>query len=207
MEQVKKGRAQLLMNGYVSSNHMLKAAMDPKKGIRTGEVFSQLTAIELPSFPKLLFVTDTGIQVRAGAREKRSSLANSLGYLKNLGAEEIRVALLRGIPMTEFNGTKDYTQRILAEEMALLENMKEDYPGLILLGPTSLEESMKGEVPDLFLAPNVEAGQVLSHALCAFAGGKAGHIILGGQVPLVLTDDNQTEENLWRSILMALACM
>jgi phosphate butyryltransferase len=210
VEEARKEKAQLLMNGFVSSEHMIQAAMDSKTGIYIKRSFSQLTAIELPGFSKLIFLTDSGIHFNPGAMEKRDILANTLDYLRTLGMEKVRVAILIGTPIvenvksnTKFKSTYSHSHSHV-EDMPLLMDLKEQYPELVLLGPLSLEDSMVGEIPDVFLVPNAEAGQFLSQAITSFNPVKAGHIILGGKVPLVLTANNPTEGDLWRSILMAL---
>lgn len=204
IDEVRKGKAQVLMNGYVSSVDMLQASMDLKKGIRKNRnALSQLSVLELPGFSKLLYITDSGIHAKPNALGLQDILENTLEYLKKLGMEEIRVVVLKGTWILE-GKEKVKAQTSLMEMTSFLEELQGKYPGLVLSGPMTLEESMAKEIPDVFLVPDAEAGQILSHALSAFAGGKAGHIILGGKVPLVLTANNPNEEYLWRSALLAL---
>lgn len=202
VEEAKKGKAQLLMNGFVSSRHLLQAAMDLQTGISTNRFFSQLTALELPGFSKLIFIGDTGIHSNPRVMETRDILINTLEYLRNLGAKKVRTVVLKGTPTIEIDESMD-KERNYCVEIPHLMDLQERYPELELMGQMSMEEAMAGELPDVFLTRNGEAGQGLSQALCAFAGAKAGNIILGGKVPLVLTANNPTEEHLWRSILMA----
>lgn len=205
VKQAKEGKAQLLLNGYVSPQDMLEAAFDPREGIKKDKVMSRLSALELPNSSKLLFIADTGITDRPGAREKREILENAVEYFKRLGANAVRVAVLKTSSMVGLKESKEYYEIVTKEEMAILKNCAEEYPGLILQGPMSLEEAMQGEVPDLLLVSNVEVGQMLTQALCAFTGAKVGHVILGGEVPLVLVTNHMTEEQMWNSILLALA--
>jgi phosphate butyryltransferase len=205
VEEARRGRAQLLINGFVSSTHMLQAVMDSKKGIRIPRTsFSQLTALELSGYSKLFFITDTGIHTKPNALAQKEILENTLLYLRHLGMEKIRVAMLKGTPILEGMGSRGKAQMPFEGVSPLLEELKGRYPEMILQGPLTLEESMTGEIPDVFLVPNSEVGQILSHALSVFADGKAGYIILGAKVPIVLTTNNSTEEQLWRSLLLAL---
>ena len=203
VEEAKKGKVQLLMNGFVSSKHMLQAAMDLQTGISTYRFFSQLTALELPGFSKLLFIADTGIHSSPRVMETRDILINTLEYLRKLGMEKVRIVVLKATPTIEMDESIQ-KEKNSSVEIPHLMDLKERFPELELLEQMSMAEAMIGEPPDVFLTPSGEAGQGLSQALCAFAGGKAGNIILGGKVPLVLTANNPTEEHLWRSILMAL---
>lgn len=205
VKQAKEGKAQILLNGYVSPQDMLEAAFDPRVGIKKDKVMSRLSALELPHSSKLLFIADTGITDRPGAKEKREILENALEYFKRLGVNGVRVAVLKTPSMVGLKESMEYYERVMKEEMAILKRCEEEFPGLILQGPMNLEEAMQGEVPDLLLVSNAEVGQMLTQALCTFAGGKVGHVILGGQVPLVLVTNHMTEEQMWNSILLALA--
>lgn len=203
VEEANKGKVQLLMNGFVSNKHILQAAMNPQLGLSTNRFFSQLTALELPGFSKLFFIADTGIHSNPMVMETRDILMNTLDYLRKLGMKKIRVVVLKGTPTNEVDQSmvKDENPN---SKIPHLVDLEEQYPELELLGQMSIEESMIGEPPDVFITPNGESGQGLSQALCAFSGAKAGSIILGGKVPIVLTANNPTEEYLWRAILMAL---
>lgn len=203
VEEAKKGKVKLLMNGFVSNKNMLQAAMDLQTGISTNRFFSQLTALEVPGFSKFFYIADTGIHFNPSVMETCDILMNTLDYLRKLGMKKIRVVALKGTPTVEINQTMaTYTNP--NSNIPHLMDLKDRYPELELLGQMSMEEAMIGEPPDVFIAPDGEAGQGLSQTLCAFAGAKAGSIILGGTVPIVLTANNPTEEYLWRAILMAL---
>jgi phosphate butyryltransferase len=53
---------------------------------------------------------------------------------------------------------------------------------------------------DIFLAPDIEAANILYRAILYFAGGESGGVVLGAKVPLVLLSRAETPETKIRSI-------
>lgn len=203
IEEARKGNIEILMNGSAGNKYMLEAVLDLKTGLSTNRFFSQLTALEVPGASKLLFIANTGIS--AGPRElvMRDTLMNTLDYLRKLGKKKVRVVVLNIVSPDELPDNYSHVSAAI-QDISFLEGIKENYPELILLGPMSLKEAIQGELPDVLLTPNIATGEMLCQTLCAFAGGKAGRLLLGGRVPLILTINNRTEEDIWRSLLLAL---
>lgn len=203
IEEAQKGNIEILMNGSAGNKYMLEAVLDLKAGLSTHRFFSQLTALEVPGISQLLFIANTGIS--SGPRElvMRDTLMNTLDYLRKLGKKRVRAVVLNIVSPDELPDAYNHTGATI-QDISFLEGIKENYPELLLLGPMNLEEAIQDELPDIFLTPSTATGEMLCQTLCAFAGGKAGRILLGGKVPLVLTISNRTEEDIWRSLLMAL---
>jgi len=60
------------------------------------------------------------------------------------------------------------------------------------------------EATDVFIAPNIEAGNILYRAILYFAKGESSGIVVGAKVPLVLLSRAETPETKIRSIALAL---
>jgi len=85
--------------------------------------------------------------------------------------------------------------------------------GCFIEGPIALDAALskfaaerKGisspvvENTDIFLAPNIEAANILYRAIVYFAKAESGGIVLGARVPMVLLSRAETAETKVRSI-------
>jgi len=63
------------------------------------------------------------------------------------------------------------------------------------------------EATDVFIAPDIEAGNILYRAILYFGQGKSGGIVVGARVPLVLLSRAETPETKIHSISLALLVM
>jgi len=209
VDAVVDGRAQFLMKGMVNSSDLLRVVLRSERGLRTGRLVSHLGAFQVPGYSRLLFITDGGMNIAPNLSQKKEILLSSLNYLKNIGLEMVDVAVLTAneVPNPKMPATMD---------AKALEGMNQagEFPGATVEGPLALDCAIsaaalkhKGIVSkingdtDLFLVPTIEVGNVLGKSLVYFAGASMAGIVLGAQVPIVLTSRNDPP----RSKLMALA--
>ncbi|MCL4852024.1 MAG: hypothetical protein KJZ78_11675, partial [Bryobacteraceae bacterium] len=60
------------------------------------------------------------------------------------------------------------------------------------------------ENTDIFVAPDIEAANILYRAILYFAKGESGGIVLGARVPLILLSRAETPETKIRSIAIGI---
>lgn len=211
VDQVVDGNAQFLMKGLVNTGDFLRAVLRPERGLKTGRLLSHLGAFEIPGFPHLYFVTDGGINIAPNLDQKKEIVTSTIDYLKSIGMEKINIVALAAneIPSSKMPASMD--------AKALADLSKAGYfPGAIVEGPLALDgaisaaalkhKGIQSEIngdPDVFLAPTIEVGNVLAKSLVYFAGGMMAGIILGAQVPIVLTSRNDSPRSKVMSIIMA----
>lgn len=209
VDAVVDGRAHFLMKGLINSADFLRAVLRPVRGLRTGRLLSHLSAFQVPGFYRMLFVTDGGMNIAPNLAQKKEILENSLLYLKGIGMDSVNVIVLTA------NEEANPKMPATMDAQALAEmSLAGEFPGAIVEGPLALDgavsaaalkhkgisSQINGEV-DLFLVPSIEVGNVLGKSMVYFAGATMAGILLGAQVPIVLTSRNDTP----RSKLMALA--
>ena len=62
VRMVRQGEAQAIMKGIVNTDVLLKAVLNKEEGLLPkGAVISHISAIKLPTYHKLLFVTDVAV--------------------------------------------------------------------------------------------------------------------------------------------------
>jgi len=109
VQLVSYGMAQALMKGHVDTSIIMKAVLDKEAGMRTGRKLSHLAVFELPTYHKLLFVTDAAINIAPDLDAMIEIINNSVEAVLSLGIEMPKVALLAAkeksdpkMPVTEF---------------------------------------------------------------------------------------------------------
>jgi phosphate butyryltransferase len=214
-ELVKKGEADFIMKGKIDTPTFLRALLDKEKGIRTDKIFSHITLLEIPNYHKLVFLTDAGMNIRPDLKMKISILQNAIDVMKTMGYNEIKVAFLASLEtlhedMPEtiefaaisklqdrsfFKGVKVYLDGPMGFDIAVSKRAAE------LKGVTSV---VSGDA-DLWMVPDVASGNILAKALIYIAKAKAGGLIYGAKVPVVLLSRADEPELKYYSIAFAVA--
>jgi len=188
---VKSGKASALMKGLVDTAVVLRAAMDKELGIRTTRKLSHIAAFELPTYHKLLFLTDAAINIAPTIQDKVQIIQNAVEALNNLGVATPKVALLAAKEKADekMPVTIDCTQ-IAAMQL----------PNCIADGPLALDNAISAEAcrikginsavggdADLLFAPDIESGNMLYKSLVFLANARCGGVVLGTTRPIILT--------------------
>jgi phosphate butyryltransferase len=211
VDAVLNGQAHFLMKGQINSSDFLRTVLRPDQGLRTGRLLSHFSAFQVPGFSRLLFVTDGGLNIAPNLAQKKEILANSLLYLKDIGMDLVNVVVLAA------NEVASEKMPATMDALALTEmSQAGEFPGAIVEGPLALDGAVsaaalkhKGIVSringdvDLFLVPTIEVGNVLGKSLVYFAGATMAGIVLGAQVPIVMTSRNDTPRSKFMALTMA----
>lgn len=211
VDAVIDGQAHFVMKGLVNSPDFLRAVIRSDRGLRTGRLLSHLSAFQVPGFSRLLFVTDGGINIAPVLVQKKEILENSLLYLKRIGMDLVKVIVLAA------NEEASPKMQASMDAQALADmSQAGEFPGAIVEGPLALDgavsatalkhkgisSQINGDV-DLLIVPTIEVGNILGKSLVYFAGATMAGIVLGAQVPIVLTSRNDTPRSKFMALAMA----
>jgi len=211
IDAVMDGQAQFLMKGLINSSDFLRVVLRPERGLRTGRLLSHFSAFEVPGFSRLLFVTDGGMNIAPDLAQKKDILQNGLLYLKEIGMDLVNVIVLAANEVVNPKIPSTMDAQALAEM-----SQAGEFPGAIVEGPLALDGALSavalqhkgissqinGDV-DLLLVPTIEVGNVLGKSMVYFAGATMAGIVLGAQVPIVLTSRNDTPRSKFMALTMA----
>ena len=210
VEQVREGKARLLMKGMVNTSIFMRAILNREAGLRTGNLISLLAVYELPGHPKLIFGTDSGINTAPNLEQKANILSNALKALHNMGLTLPKVAILAANEMV------DPKIPSTTDAKGLVEATQEGrFPPCVVEGPMALdvifdkiaaehkgiESRVSGDV-DLLLFPNIETGNALGKSWLHFNKAKWAGIVLGAAAPVILGSRSDTAEIKLNSIAM-----
>ena len=211
VELIHESKADFIMKGKIQTADLLKAVVNKEKGLRTGSVMSHVAIYEVPTYHKLLAITDGGMMLYPNVDEKKQILENAVNAFLAMGYEEPKVAVLAAVE----NVNPKMPETVDAD---ILKKMNEagEIKNCIVEGPISYDLSMSkesaelkgysspvtGEV-DILLVPNITSGNLLGKALSYSAGGKMAGFIIGAKVPIVLTSRGATSEEKYLSLVLS----
>jgi phosphate acetyltransferase len=156
---------------------------------------SHVFRFEVPTYDRPLLVTDAAVNIAPTLLEKADILRNAIDLAHALGLERPRVALLSAV--------ETVTPKIASTlDAAALCKMADrgQIVGAILDGPLAFDNAISLEAArikgidspvagqaDILFVPDIEAGNMLAKQLEYLAGAASCGIVLGAQVPIVLT--------------------
>lgn len=208
-------KADFIMKGKIQTGDLLKAVVNKEKGLRTGNIMSHMAIFEIPSYHKLLFVTDGGMNINPTLDEKKQIIQNSVAALQSMGYKKPHVSILCAVETVN----PKMQETIDARDLKMMTENKE-IEHAVIEGPISYDlmmdkksaiikgfESPVTENTDIVLVPNISTGNILGKALMFSAGAKMAGMILGAKVPIVLTSRGSSSEEKFLSIVIsASAC-
>ena len=210
VELVSSGKADLVMKGLVDTSIILKAVLNKEIGLRTGNVLSHVAIFDVPTYHKILLVTDAAMNIAPDVNAKKQIIENSLVVTKALNIEMPNV----GIIAAKEKVTESMPATVDAGELVKM-NKEGLLTGCAVGGPFALDNAvskeaalikgikdpMAGDV-DVLLCPTIEAGNVLYKALNFLANAKSAGIIVGAKAPIVLTSRADSDESKLNSIAL-----
>lgn len=213
VELVRQGRGQVLIKGMLQTGALLKEVVRHDTGIRESAVLSHVAILDVPSYHKLMFITDGGMVVAPDLEQKRAILKNALGLCRFLGYDRPKAAVLCAVETVNPRMPETLDAAALKAE-----GERGDFGPCLVEGPISLDLATDREAAalkgyhspvageaDIFLVPNITAGNLLGKSLYGLAGGDMAGLVLGASVPITINSRGATPAEKYDSILIAAA--
>ncbi len=192
---VREGRAELLMKGSLHTDELLGAVVARETGLRTGRRLSHAFLMDVPTYHKVLIVTDAAINIAPSLEDKVDICQNAIDLAISLGRERPKVAILAAVETVNSKMPATLDAAALCK-MAERGQIK----GALLDGPLAFDNAISREAaetkgirsevagdPDILLAPDLEAGNILAKQLSFLANADSAGLVLGARVPIILT--------------------
>jgi phosphate acetyltransferase len=200
----REGKVEAIMKGSLQTAELIEAVIARDSGLRTGRRLSHLFALDVPTYPKPLFITDAVINIEPTLEEKRDIVQNAIGLAHMLGIAMPRVAILAAVE------TVNPKMRATIEAAVLCKMAdRGQITGAVLEGPLgfdnaiSLDAARAGHIlspvagqADILVVPDIESGNMLVKQLTYLADALAAGIVLGARVPIALS--NPSDDRLAR---------
>ena len=210
IDLVRSGKADLLMKGKVTTASLMRAALNKEHGLRGSGGLSQVIVFCVPSIERLMLMSDAAINIAPDLAQKADICRNTITVAHAIGISEPNVVALTALEFV--NPAMPHT----LDAAALVQmNRRGQISGAHLEGPLALDvplskfaadrkgiESPVVENTDAFIAPSIEAGNILYRAIVYFAKGTSGGLIMGAKVPLLVLSRAEPPETKLNSIAL-----
>jgi phosphate acetyltransferase len=195
VELARAGEVEALMKGSLHTDELLGAVVPSTTGLRTARRLSHVFVMDVPSYPRMLLITDAAVNIFPKLEEKVDIVQNAIDLAQVLGIEQPKVAILSAVETV----TSKIESTIEAAALCKMAD-RGQITGGILDGPLAFDNAISAQAAqtkkisspvagqaDILLVPDLEAGNMLAKQLSYLAGAEGAGIVLGARVPIVLT--------------------
>lgn len=210
----KTSGADIVMKGLVGTDKFLRAVMDKEKGLMIPDaVLSYVGAIQIPSYHKLLFITDPAVIPFPDLDQKVAMARYAIEMARKFGVTRPKIALIGASEkMTRhFGYSVDYSIMCKMTDRKQIKNCIMDGPLDLFLACDKKSLEIKGvESPvngeaDILLFPSLESSNPFYKGLMLFAKGELAGLIRGTQKPVIVMSRSESEKS--KYFCIALSCL
>lgn len=212
VDLIKKGQADMLMKGMITTKTLLVEVLHQENGISVGNLLSHLAIFESPYYHKVFGLTDAAMNIYPDINDKILIIKNAVNALVQLGIQTPKVALLAAIEKVnpKMQATLDAARLVEIHNQSKIADC-------FLQGPLALDLAVSHEAAkhkgisgnvcgdaDLLVVPEITSGNVLYKSFTCLGGANIAGVILGADVPIILTSRADSEESKLYSIALAI---
>ena len=214
MALAREGVVAALMKGSLHTDEYLGAIVHRSAGLRLRESrISHAFVFDLPRYHKLLALADCVVNIAPKPRTKQHILGNAVRLLRALGVAEPKVGIVTAVEtvMAAIPATLDAQMLVEAARAG-------EFGAAIVEGPFGFDNAFSAEAArikgmtskvagdaDLLLMPDLNAGNMLYKSFVYVGGADCAGLVLGVQVPVILT--SRADSQLARLASVALAVL
>ncbi|WP_432737142.1 phosphate acyltransferase [Maridesulfovibrio sp. FT414] len=209
----KEGKADLIMKGLISTSVVLKAILNKESGVPTKGIISHVTVFEAPTGDRLVLLTDAGVNIKPNLQRKADILRNALYVARKLGIVQPKAAILAATEKVNYPAMPATLDADILAKMSaegVFGDARVAGPLALDLAISSTAAACKGidnpvaGCADILLTPEIESGNILYKALTTIAGKTLASVVVGSDVPIVVSSRGDSDSSKFHSI--ALAC-
>lgn len=202
VEIIRLKKAHMIMKGKINTSSYVKAILDKKCGIGTGRRLSLVGIFEIPGVDRLIMLTDPGINPELFTGDKADSgldiINNAIDVAKSLGVSRPKIAILDANEVPTASIPTTVHARTLSDR---------EWPDADVFGPLSYDIALYEEFADkkgfidhpvagradILVVPFIVSGNILYKSWVMTMGAEVANIVLGAQVPVILTSRSDTD--------------
>jgi phosphotransacetylase len=191
VQLVLEGRAAALVKGWIHTDELMRPVL---ARLRTARRVSHVFVADLPSYHKLLFITDAAINIIPDLAVKAEILQNAVDLARILGVARPKAAALSAIELVKPSIPSTIDAACLSKMAQRGQISEADVDGPLAFDNAisrdaarikEINSPVAGDV-DIVLAPDLDAGNILAKNLEYLAGAVLAGIVIGARVPVML---------------------
>lgn len=200
VEMARAAQVLAIMKGALHTDELMHPIVDKVNGLRTERRISHVFALDVPTYPKHLFVTDAAINIAPDLEAKRDIVQNAIDLALALEIDRPKVAVLGPVEIV----TPKIPSTVDAAALCKMADRGQITDGIVD-GPLAFDNAISEEAAqtkhivspvagqaDILVVPELNSGNMLAKQLEYLAGALAAGIVLGGRVPIALTSRADT---------------
>ena len=189
VELVREGKIDFILKGHIETAVLMKAVVDKEKGLRTDRLMSHMSFEQVPTYHKLITITDGGMCMYPDVEQKQKIIENAVEIYHKLGYECPKVACLSAIEKVnpKMPSTVDAGELKARNQRGEIKEYDSEVPGY----------------PYILLDQEIQGGNILDKAFSFSAQVKMAGFIVGAKCLILLTSRSASAEEKYLSIAMA----
>jgi len=212
VHMAREHKVEALMKGSLHADELMHF-VDAEQGLRTARRMSHVSAMEVPGFPRLLFISDTAVNVSPTVADKRDIVQNAIDLAHALGLEEPKVAILSAQETVSPKLKSSFDAAVLCKMAD-----RGQITGGVLDGPLGYDVAVSAAAAetkrlvspvagkaDILVAQDLEAGTMLVKQLQYMSDAEVADLVIGARVPVIVA--SRTNNMLARLASCALALL
>jgi phosphate acetyltransferase len=211
VEMAHSGDADIIVQGDITTADFMARviAHDSLRGVRR---FSHVLYLDVPNYPRPIIISDMMVNIEPTLEEKTEITQNAIDFAHIMGIAEPKVAVLAGIDTVtpKMRATVDAAALCKMADRGQITGAVLDGPlgidnaiSLVAARGAHLKSAVAGQA-DVLIAPDLEAGNMLAKQLEHLSDAISGGVVLGGKVPMVLANRNDSIESRVASLVLSL---
>jgi len=197
----REGEVEALMKGSLHTDELMGAVV-ARDGLRTSRRISHVFLMDVPTYPRPLMITDAAVNVEPTLDDKVHIVQNAIDLAHMLKIPEPKVAILAAVETvnTKMRSTLDAAALCKMADRGQITGGILDGPlaydnavSMVAARTKGIKSAVAGQA-DILVVPDIETGNMLAKQLEYLADALAAGIVLGTQVPIVLTSRADSAE-------------
>jgi len=212
VELANRKRVHVILKGFLPTASLMKPILDKEKGLRSGNLLSDIMIVENPlaNYPGLLGVTDGGLNILPDLSQKKQIVENAVAAFHRLGYTEPLVGVLAAIETVK-------EAMPATVDAAALTRMNADgaIRGCKVYGPLALDIAVSPEaarhkgvenavagIAQVLVVPNIEAGNIFGKSFTYYLHIPVSHVIMGARIPVLIPSRNESDRDKFYSVAL-----
>jgi phosphotransacetylase/acyl dehydratase len=200
----RSGQVDAVLKGGLPTDELMQAAITSGTGLATDRRMSHVFVMEVPGYPRLLFITDAALNAEPDLATKRDIVQNAIDLARAVGVQTPKVAILSAVE-TVNPGLRSSLDAAALAKMA----ERGQILGAVVDGPLAFDDAVSPAAArvngiaspvagqaDILVVPGLESGNMLAKQLDSFSDSQAAGIVLGGRGPILLTGPSVSAEHM-----------
>ena len=189
------GQVDAVLKASLPAGELIQSAAAADTGLATDRQMSHVFVMDVPNYPRLLFITDAALNAEPDLAAKRDIAQNAIDLARALSGQTPKVAILSAVE-TVNPGLRSSLDAAALAKMA----ERGQILGGIVDGPLGFDDAVSPAAArvngiaspvagqaDILVVPELESGNMLTRQLGSLGDSQAAGIVLGTRIPILLT--------------------